>query len=140
MPRKTHPLPAAPPRTRGDFNEAAARCRGKQGRRSKEDPQLANFNEAAARCRGKPGAGVGLMEKQRHFNEAAARCRGKLAVRPRPAPRPRTTSMRPRLDAAENVVPVVLRPDLDETSMRPRLDAAENAGNPPDRLRGRVLQ
>ena len=84
------------------FNEAAARCRGKQVCRFRPRPTLPGFNEAAARCRGKhvgswlvalgrvlasmrprpdaaenvvvlAGDGLDLIG----FNEAAARCRGK---------------------------------------------------------------
>ena len=84
-----------------------------------------------------------------HFNEAAARCRGKRKVE-LPEPVGRHTSMRPRLDAAENAVDASTvnrqpayfneaaarcrgKPPLRHssgirtpTSMRPRLDAAEN--------------
>ena len=43
--------------TTGGFNEAAARCRGKRGRRARGlRVAAAGFNEAAARCRGKPCA------------------------------------------------------------------------------------
>ena len=63
------------------------------------------FNEAAARCRGKPGAVVAwLLWGASCFNEAAARCRGKPQAVHR-VPRDRlAASMRPRPDAAENLV------------------------------------
>ena len=42
----------------GRFNEAAARCRGKHGRRSRGTSwPTCGFNEAAARCRGKRAKG-----------------------------------------------------------------------------------
>ena len=59
------------------------------------------------------------------FNEAAARCRGKQSMLAS-LPFVFRTSMRPRLDAAENgdrLLPGLVRR---RTSMRPRLDAAEN--------------
>ena len=88
----------------------------------------ADFNEAAARCRGKPTfAGFVTGRRPSDFNEAAARCRGK----PRPPGRgvriPAATSMRPRPDAAENRPPRAAgREQTVATSMRPRPDAAEN--------------
>ena len=80
MPRKT-PSPRRPRPRRGRFNEAAARCRGKQMPPGVQPPFPSRFNEAAARCRGKrdrAAAGMG--------DRAAA------------------ASMRPRPDAAENLV------------------------------------
>ena len=41
------------PRPPAGFNEAAARCRGKQSAWRPAAPRPARFNEAAARCRGK---------------------------------------------------------------------------------------
>ena len=135
------------------FNEAAARCRGKQGQaRTASPPVRDRFNEAAARCRGKQCRAAPPPPHAACFNEAAARCRGK-----RDGPgggheldRPHA-SMRPRPDAAENVARrqprgvwrccfneaaarcrgkrVVCRFNVHElppASMRPRPDAAEN--------------
>ena len=59
------------------------------------------FNEAAARCRGKHAAESLPETEQEDFNEAAARCRGKH-TRMLNAAIESVTSMRPRLDAAEN--------------------------------------
>ena len=178
MPRKTAapPAPAAPAapasmRPRPDaaensgledrrgraapgFNEAAARCRGKRWPEERIGSWSACFNEAAARCRGKqPRATATRRPPRCSFNEAAARCRGK---RPgdhehRPAA-PVQASMRPRPDAAENILQARRReergvPGFNEAaarcrgkpesiripssaarsaSMRPRPDAAEN--------------
>ena len=61
------------------------------------------------------------------FNEAAARCRGKPTGRGLQPAGPRTASMRPRPDAAENRPRRRLRGRPDRAaSMRPRPDAAEN--------------
>ena len=104
MPRKnahTSPTPRRP--SRGSFNEAAARCRGKTwAGSSPASTSTRGFNEAAARCRGKtwsvesnatlqvtasmrprPDAAEKRAEMRADrgsatsFNEAAARCRGK---------------------------------------------------------------
>ena len=124
-------ISSAAARQRPRFNEAAARCRGKREARRACPAHVGRFNEAAARCRGK-------------------RLRGRVRVAAMPA------SMRPRPDAAENVVVRRLvhrrsagasmrpRPDAAENdglswllvqgalaSMRPRPDAAENARRPP---------
>ena len=71
---------------RDDFNEAAARCRGKRWPDSRASGSSSYFNEAAARCRGKRGQCDSGRTPQSDFNEAAARCRGK----PRSRARPRT--------------------------------------------------
>ena len=85
------------------FNEAAARCRGKRRRPAGRGRPRRCFNEAAARCRGKRAVqGRGSARKTR-FNEAAARCRGKPGAQRLARPR-RPASMRPRPDAAENVL------------------------------------
>ena len=44
---------AAAGRRRSGFNEAAARCRGKQNTSHHDPSSRTGFNEAAARCRGK---------------------------------------------------------------------------------------
>ena len=111
------------------FNEAAARCRGKRrldllcrrggieaSMRPRPDAaenaasprsaacQMRCFNEAAARCRGKPAASPsGCPAAAPRFNEAAARCRGKR-VKVMSDYQPRDASMRPRPDAAENLL------------------------------------
>ena len=61
------------------------------------------------------------------FNEAAARCRGKLALTWVTEMSP-PASMRPRPDAAENVVVGREQAAVRVASMRPRPDAAENFG------------
>ena len=135
------------------FNEAAARCRGKPGRRERRPAvRRHGFNEAAARCRGKHPARGTFQQPRQGFNEAAARCRGKPA-RPSPslpsgersrfneaAARCRgkrlhrvsdrmvaLASMRPRPDAAENSKRRVPCGCPHTASMRPRPDAAENS-------------
>ena len=160
MPRKTSAATRARPR-RKNFNEAAARCRGKHvfGDRlafcafTSMRPRLDAAENARAPAAQRPAP--------RHFNEAAARCRGKpRGGRAAPRRARRLTSMRPRLDAAENRPPAgrsfrTLPPYFNEaaarcrgkqvrrprhlprrqTSMRPRLDAAEN-----DRQRARLFR
>ena len=132
------------------FNEAAARCRGKQTPEALRRVPCRGFNEAAARCRGKHrldgrvllGHDVASMRPRPdaaendavdgvagaaggRFNEAAARCRGKH--RPRRHGEPSSqASMRPRPDAAENWVMTVYLDRAAAASMRPRPDAAEN--------------
>ena len=109
------------------FNEAAARCRGKRGQRSRRAPRSrSRFNEAAARCRGKLVTLRTGLRRRAGFNEAAARCRGKPQA-PRDPPPGRGASMRPRPDAAENAAGRrdPLQPAR-QASMRPRPDAAEN--------------
>ena len=78
MPRKTVRAATLGRDRNVDFNEAAARCRGKPARGSPAPPNAASFNEAAARCRGKP-------PHAQRVAEAAGE-----------------PSMRPRPDAAEN--------------------------------------
>ena len=103
MPRKTQEPPRPDPRP-SRFNEAAARCRGKQilapdfrscksAASMRPRPDAAEnssaascsrcshrrFNEAAARCRGKRRWSSSYSAPPRCFNEAAARCRGKRA-------------------------------------------------------------
>ena len=108
------------------FNEAAARCRGKRGRRRPVVAGEGSFNEAAARCRGKPRPASRRPACCPGFNEAAARCRGKPGRR-RPVPGAAGASMRPRPDAAENARhPGAAVPRPAHASMRPRPDAAEN--------------
>ena len=102
MPRKTgdfvRPAGAAGFR----FNEAAARCRGKHGRRAagrgsgerasmRPRPDAAENGRCATRS-GRPARG---------FNEAAARCRGKRE-HAKDLAEGKVASMRPRPDAAEN--------------------------------------
>ena len=65
-------------------------------------PYRPRFNEAAARCRGKPGRRRTTAHGAARFNEAAARCRGKLAFDPGLDAALVGASMRPRPDAAEN--------------------------------------
>ena len=103
MPRKTSDRNEAIDERRIRFNEAAARCRGKPGRR----PGSAAASPAAS-MRPRPDAAE---------NRAA----------PDDGPvRAAVASMRPRPDAAENRPPP-LAPDRDlGASMRPRPDAAEN--------------
>ena len=98
---------AAAVRRRPGFNEAAARCRGKPGRRSAPSP---------AGCY--------------RFNEAAARCRGKLPGRHRRWQHRPDASMRPRPDAAENRHRRSSWRRATTASMRPRPDAAENTARP----------
>ena len=93
--------------TRAGFNEAAARCRGKPARRRSTSSAKTSFNEAAARCRGKPGPEPGRRAAGGRFNEAAARCRGKRPSAAASGAMRQTASMRPRPDAAENIVVVV---------------------------------
>ena len=81
MPRKTGGPKLKPGRQAG-FNEAAARCRGKQGRLRLAAAGRQRFNEAAARCRGK-------RHQQRLVDHGVR------------------ASMRPRPDAAENIVRTV---------------------------------
>ena len=89
-----------PPR----FNEAAARCRGKQRRR----PHRGGRREASMRPR--PDAAENGSTKPRRparragFNEAAARCRGKLIGLNLTSWGSGIASMRPRPDAAENTI------------------------------------
>ena len=59
------------------------------------------------------------------FNEAAARCRGKRGLVPIRGGSD-AASMRPRPDAAENVVSFAVSGIRPLASMRPRPDAAEN--------------
>ena len=85
------------------------------------------FNEAAARCRGKRPRVPAELGREDDFNEAAARCRGKRTMGGRLPSILEATSMRPRLDAAENAGSLCDRLLVEVfTSMRPRLDAAEN--------------
>ena len=85
------------------FNEAAARCRGKPTSRTRNSGSGRSFNEAAARCRGKRPEPGSSRPRSPGFNEAAARCRGKhSSTRTTPDGTPRRASMRPRPDAAEN--------------------------------------
>ena len=87
------------------FNEAAARCRGKRTGAPGSSPARNCFNEAAARCRGKrPPTWFRTAGAKAGFNEAAARCRGKRAVGCIALSFAYRASMRPRPDAAENVV------------------------------------
>ena len=156
MPRKTYSTHPGMTTRRSCFNEAAARCRGKHGRRRWQAMPIRGFNEAAARCRGKLASLAGGCDPTPCFNEAAARCRGKLerfherprsgprfneaAARCRGKPRPggarvraRGASMRPRPDAAENydVLGDIMQREI--ASMRPRPDAAENAAAAADK-------
>ena len=82
MPRKTPRSAAESASTRGGFNEAAARCRGKLA--------MPWWTRSKPSC----------------FYEAAARCRGKHFARPRTCGRGQLASMRPRPDAAENMAAV----------------------------------
>ena len=93
------------PRACGCFNEAAARCRGKPGTRAGNGRAQRGFNEAAARCRGKRRVGARLRPAGGRFNEAAARCRGKHPDRGFGRRAGGGASMRPRPDAAENLLP-----------------------------------
>ena len=111
MPRKT-PTSFAPRAVPICFNEAAARCRGKRGCPCATKPGSPGFNEAAARCRG----------KHRH---------GETAHVP-----PARASMRPRPDAAENILCLLDGTAGGDASMRPRPDAAENG---PDRRKRRRM-
>ena len=119
--RRRHSSIGFPPR----FNEAAARCRGKRSDAGELPVSTGCFNEAAARCRGKRCACWRRRRRRRSFNEAAARCRGKPG-RPAVFPRFRSASMRPRPDAAENAAGFTGSLRLGDASMRPRPDAAEN--------------
>ena len=86
------------------FNEAAARCRGKQ-----DAPRDGFHVVRIASMRPRPDAAenapscAALTRSRQGFNEAAARCRGKRARAPRRRAAP-SASMRPRPDAAENGV------------------------------------
>ena len=66
------------------------------------------------------------------FNEAAARCRGKRPQR-MPLGGGVNASMRPRPDAAENILFLIRLIRIRIASMRPRPDAAENAREDPNR-------
>ena len=131
MPRKTVeaalPVPLTPPasmRPRPDatenmsrwsggyyitfsFNEAAARCHGKQALVSDLLTAAGCFNEAAARCHGKRGDQNERRSGIQRFNEAAARCHGKRGDARQPCTGRRGASMRPRPDATENVCPIL---------------------------------
>ena len=113
--------------TCSNFNEAAARCRGKrEARRHRR-----RYTRTSMRPR------LDAAENASHsayfsaaafdFNEAAARCRGKRDALELVAEAGPDTSMRPRLDAAENESTGAGLAHIATTSMRPRLDAAENA-------------
>ena len=126
MPRKTA-ICAAQPASPAGFNEAAARCRGKRAHTYPAAEDREGFNEAAARCRGKRFKFVGR-----------GRGAGPASMRPRPDAaenllfevRPhqrRSASMRPRPDAAENAHPGQDLAAGSRASMRPRPDAAENS-------------
>ena len=102
MPRKTRCGAGRRRAESSGFNEAAARCRGKQTLCVPYGTPRPGFNEAAARCRGKRPPAAHLERPGGRFNEAAARCRGKRRPE-RERPRTRAqASMRPRPDAAEN--------------------------------------
>ena len=118
------------------FNEAAARCRGKQTR------AISEISAPRASMRPRPDAAENCAPPAsrpagaRRFNEAAARCRGKRAGQPPPRAGG-GASMRPRPDAAENVR-ALPRQDVGHlgASMRPRPDAAENSSPPRRSSRG----
>ena len=77
MPRKTRTAAVRPDVRNGGFNEAAARCRGKQVLQAWAAgvaPASMRPRPDAAENRA-PAAGDGSAG--RRFNEAAARCRGK---------------------------------------------------------------
>ena len=63
------------------------------------------FNEAAADCRGKPPPWRASRSTRSSFNEAAADCRGKQQLPTIYISTEYVASMRPRLIAAENMVP-----------------------------------
>ena len=127
MPRKTRRTwPARSPPAR--FNEAAARCRGKQGRRPG-----GRDGENDASMRPRPDA----AENRRLPRAGLAQRPASMRPRPDAAENghhqrkedidPGLASMRPWPDAAENVVRVVeVEVGEERASMRPRPDAAEN--------------
>ena len=83
------------------FNEAAAFCGGKLGRRPKHTTAESGFNEAAAFCGGKFVVAPADTARQRCFNEAAAFCGGKFDI-DKLVLKSELASMRPPRSAAEN--------------------------------------
>ncbi len=72
------PLRTMMPKFNLCFNEAPAKCRGKQSMPGRgQGPDPSGFNEAPVKCRGKPMKAASLAPACSGFNEAPAKCRGK---------------------------------------------------------------
>ena len=69
----------------------------------------ARFNEAPAKCRGKQHADICVELDGNGFNEAPAKCRGKQPELMSQPKKERTASMRPQRNAGENLAGVRTR-------------------------------
>ena len=149
MPRKTRSIRWKRGRAPDGFNEAAARCHGKQfvgvGRAGRFEASMRPRPDATENVSEVAGIPITIVASMRPRPDATENAgvgvsgakHGEASMRPRPdatenarlvAPHvgARAASMRPRPDATENVVSVQLGPRLHVASMRPRPDATEN--------------
>ena len=102
---------------------------GKTCGSSKRRPSATSFNEAPAKCRGKQlFRSAAWAAFSACFNEAPAKCRGKHGEES-DARAPARASMRPQRNAGENAPVLFLRRGAGKASMRPQRNAGENAGS-----------